>query len=273
MAKRRGYPWNILEIDATRDEISIKKAYASKLRSTRPEDDQEAFQALIQARDAAISRCSTRAPKTRHKIVKAKKSNSATSKSAGNIKHSDKQVAEPKVAVPESYADYHNADVDKNLERQEAVLRDLREVLSPTQDAPSYVQAELAIEKLRYFPIDARAEIEPELLTLVADSIQSVLHSRFEVDKTGRRRFHTKKSVILDLDAEFGWSKNDRDLSYMHSSLNDRIADQLQLLLNPRSGVEYSGQPKQMSWWQKSVGVVVLIWFALQMLSKILGYK
>ncbi len=270
MAKRRGYPWSILEIDATRDESVIKKAYASKLRVTRPEDDQDAFQALIEARDAAIFWCSSRVPNNRQNGANTKTSRSGTAK---NIKRLGKPVTESDDAPMNGNADHLLAKRDATLERCEEVVCDLREVLSPTQGAPSQVKAELAIEKLKHFPIDMRAEIEPELLTIVADSIQGVLHSGYNVDDPGRRRFHLKKTVILELDEEFGWSSNDRYLDFLHSSSNGMLADQLQLLRNPKGPLQNSGRPAELPWWKKGVGVMVLIWIGIQVLSKILGYR
>lgn len=49
------YPWSVLEISPTDDEAAIRKAYAVKLRVTRPDEDPRGFQALREARDAALA--------------------------------------------------------------------------------------------------------------------------------------------------------------------------------------------------------------------------
>lgn len=42
-------PWTILEIEATNDAREVRRAYARKLKKTRPDEDGEAFQALHEA--------------------------------------------------------------------------------------------------------------------------------------------------------------------------------------------------------------------------------
>jgi hypothetical protein len=50
----RRYPWTILDIDPTSDQKEIRKAYARRLKVTRPDEDPAGFQALVEARDAAL---------------------------------------------------------------------------------------------------------------------------------------------------------------------------------------------------------------------------
>lgn len=56
--------WEILEIDETADLQCIRKAYARRLKNTRPEDDAHAFQLLTDAYEYATSWASTQARTT-----------------------------------------------------------------------------------------------------------------------------------------------------------------------------------------------------------------
>ena len=46
--------WQVLGIEATTDLPAIKKAYASRLKHTRPDDDAAAYQSLREAYDLAL---------------------------------------------------------------------------------------------------------------------------------------------------------------------------------------------------------------------------
>jgi hypothetical protein len=51
------YPWSHLGIEPTEDERAIRKAYALKVKETRPDEDPVGFQALLEARDLALREC------------------------------------------------------------------------------------------------------------------------------------------------------------------------------------------------------------------------
>ncbi len=51
----RSDPWTLLGIERNASEREIKSAYARLLRITRPDEDAEAFQRLVEARDAALA--------------------------------------------------------------------------------------------------------------------------------------------------------------------------------------------------------------------------
>ena len=49
-----GYPWDILGIEPTTDELAIRRAYARKLKQHRPDEDPEGFANLVRAREYAL---------------------------------------------------------------------------------------------------------------------------------------------------------------------------------------------------------------------------
>jgi len=55
------WPYSELGIEATTDERAIKRAYASKLKQNRPDENPEGFQRLHEAYQAALQRCQTAA--------------------------------------------------------------------------------------------------------------------------------------------------------------------------------------------------------------------
>jgi len=50
-------PWALLGIAPTRQAHEIKRAYAARLKTVRPDDDPAGFQALRQAYEWALGRC------------------------------------------------------------------------------------------------------------------------------------------------------------------------------------------------------------------------
>jgi len=52
-----GYPWNILGIEPTSDELAIQRAYARQLKVFRPDADPEGFADLVKARKHALQYC------------------------------------------------------------------------------------------------------------------------------------------------------------------------------------------------------------------------
>ncbi|MEH3145972.1 MAG: hypothetical protein PGN34_11630 [Methylobacterium frigidaeris] len=54
--------WRLLDLAPTSDEAAIRRAYARRLKQTRPDDDPEGFQTLLAARDRALAEARRRPP-------------------------------------------------------------------------------------------------------------------------------------------------------------------------------------------------------------------
>jgi len=54
-----GYPWTLLHISPTTDEMAVHRAYARRLKVVRPDTDPKAFAELVDARQVALQFCAS----------------------------------------------------------------------------------------------------------------------------------------------------------------------------------------------------------------------
>jgi hypothetical protein len=59
----RGWPWMVLDIDATTNARTIKKAYAAAIRANPPEGDAAAFQRVQEAYEVAMESAMAELPR------------------------------------------------------------------------------------------------------------------------------------------------------------------------------------------------------------------
>ena len=67
----RDFPWNLLDIAPTTDEMVVRRAYARRLKVVRPDTDPEAFARLVNARQVALQFCAAGASKAGSGAVSA----------------------------------------------------------------------------------------------------------------------------------------------------------------------------------------------------------
>jgi hypothetical protein len=264
MAKRRRYPWTLLGIDKTDDLRAIKIAYAAKLKVTRPEENAEAFQELVAARDAAL----IHAGGTSRFDIKTVKSHEED-EICGGPRGSKRQAIEP-IELPE----FHNGDPE--FEANDSSVNDganqnievISNFLDPDNKHPSFNGVEEALKTVKALGIDERLSIEDDLLLLVDKYLYAV-----EADPFLKRGLATGSSflwnernrMILALDAEFGWTENDRRLTESHLLEDQALADRLQRLKNPQLP-QQTGQVETIIGWRRYVGYAVLAYFGLVLL-------
>jgi hypothetical protein len=259
--KRKSYPWSVLGIEKTDSVADIKRAYAIKLKVTRPDDDATAFQALVAARDRALLLASNQRvtfdsqisdlvrevekPARKKSKTKSSKLTEDDSSPAGSL--SSDGPWDSGQSVHESDSDF--------------IAKIIEQFLTTTEDNPDAKLARCAVSRLASLSISERLELEPRLLESVSKQIQTILYESKYVHKQSSRA-RAKAWLVHELDSTFGWTENDRRVQGMIWHENEEFSDQLRVLLGrenkppPQSG---QSRPQFFSWSNTGLWVMFVI--------------
>jgi hypothetical protein len=270
--KARFYPWSALELDETTDQSLIRKAYAAKLKVTRPDGDARAFQDLIEARDLAIALALSDPPskqkRTTRKPRKQAKPNKKTKKTQqGEAARISASATNPPLAQPKQSEndDSGRSEGEIDLAR---LTDDVGYFLDHTEKDPEPARAQAALSLIHGLSLSERENVEPEILEIVAPSLPYALHYSRRGRMGDVQRSEAMAWFINALDDEFNWTNNDRRFYELTCHINEDAIDQLHELLQKRPPAQPAAAPAASSpWYINGVGIWVLLWVLYQVLK------
>jgi hypothetical protein len=264
MAKRRRHPWSVLGIDKTDNLRTIKIAFASKLKVTRPDEDSAAFQRLVTARDAALIQAN-RTSRFDLGNVESHKGGGPRKSLKETKSEASKTIELLEFDTGEPEFEGYDCLSDDGKDRNTKVISDF---LNPNNEHPSFSGVEEALQTVKALGIGERLSIEHELLILVDRYLSAV-----ETDPVLNKLFtsgnsllwNERKQVVLALNADFGWTENDRRLAESYLLDGQALADQLQHLKNPHLRKQ-TVKVETIAGWRRYIGYVVLSYFGFILL-------
>ncbi|MGL4489340.1 MAG: J domain-containing protein [Rhizobiaceae bacterium] len=263
-------PWSVLGIPRTSDERAIKSAYAKKLKVTRPEDDQAAFQELVEARDAAVSiarnasQRAQRAPRKKARTV-------ANDRVVVEVQRPPIAPVQPLpnlVKAPWGAQALPVENEAQEVSRNDVIDAAISSFLEASASPEQFDTAMSAIDELLDGHINAKAALEPALLRSVVDWLaeQDTAVREKTIAKAGAQTYNLQKSVVTRLDAAYGWSEDIKRLSTLVPFANE-LTDQL-LYLRHRYRPE-SDKAAKSPGWRWTLGAVFWVPFLLYQLFKL----
>lgn len=202
------FPWSVLEIDPTDDVSSIKRAYARKLKTTRPDDDQKAFELLVQARDFALAL--------------------ATGEGLPSLGNVNEKTSHVTIST-ETEKNSHAATIDDETEEQESRLHELlsrhpgatdieiwQKILKETDKLPLLqrpVIEDAIIQQLFSILVSLDREWNQCIANESNKQLTSVRRWLISSGKNLREKWLMFGSVLISFSDLFGWECSDHSIA------------------------------------------------------------
>jgi hypothetical protein len=248
------YPWSVLGIAPTSEGAEIRRAYARRLRTVRPDEDPAAFQALVEARDLALNLAKqvppqepSAAPERRTEPVR-----SAAIVTTVSFSFEAQPPAPPPSPAPpppvQQAQSPNPAPTPAPAPSQPPApnQRTLAPRPQPRLPAPPPASPQSVVEAAQVMFQTARLEAWPEVLRQIGELPQSgrsavetrllAMVAKYAKDKRSElsraRRVREQEAffeLLAALNAEFGWRERDR---VIYASLGTVDADNFVSLLD-----------------------------------------
>ena len=205
------YPWTILEMPGEgADERSVRCAYAQKLKKCRPDDDPEAFQILLQARNHALSELKERAFLDNDACLQVGLEDGLLTKGSDEILGQEgsaddllfEDETEPDISTVQAIADeqFSHRYFEEKLE----------EMNDPSLDIWELPYWHDFFEALNNASFHCRQDIEWLLIRQLG--IRLFETAQFGDGYVGSKKLtqENAQNVLSLLDEEFGWTDNDQ---------------------------------------------------------------
>jgi hypothetical protein len=253
VSSKRRFPWSVLEIDATDDKKTVLKAYAVKLKVTRPEDDPSGFQELVEARNDALS------------LIKH----------GASLETFEDETPEA-VAVSDIKFDFEKPDDSGDEDRSEAENESVLDGATKVENEVSKITGAIenilnnavtfidenetaaVLNQISDLNIADKNVLEVEVIYVLSDYIDK-LWAEIQVGNTQNAR--SKRVFIQALNEEFQWTSDDTLLRQLSYDSSGEFVDRMRSIISgrPISAAEIPPRP----WWQSGMSW----WFLLMILA------